>query len=283
MPNIPYANRLVIDCDGIKSRVRELILGEGNPASYPHYSHKVAFRALIPMDKAEAALGSYKARNQHMHMGPGTHVLHFAVTNQTLMNFVAFAPDPNEWPSDTKALTAPATKAEVVKIFSDWGPTVRAIVDLPDELDKWAIFDTYDFPAPTYTRGRACIAGDAAHASSPHHGAGAGIGVEDALAMAQMLEMATETLQSGATSMTKAQLLSSAFQAFDAVRRERSQWLVHSSRHICDVYEWNDPRTGSNPDRCLEEIKWRSHKIWYFNIEGMLLDARKEYQKIVAI
>lgn len=127
----------VIGCDGIKSRVRELIPGEGNQASYPHYSLKVAFRALIPMDKAEAALGSYKARNQHMHMGPGTHVLHFAVANQTLMNFVAFAPDPNEWLSDKRALMAPATKAGVAKISTDFGPTVRAIVDLlPDELDK---------------------------------------------------------------------------------------------------------------------------------------------------
>src|SRR6201999_827615 len=42
----------VIGCDGIKSRVRELLLGEGNPASYPHYSHKVAFRGLIPMEQA---------------------------------------------------------------------------------------------------------------------------------------------------------------------------------------------------------------------------------------
>jgi len=232
------------------------------------------------MDKAEAALGSYKARNQHMHMGPGAHVLHFAVASQTLMNFVAFAPDPNEWLSD-KIMTAPATKEEVVKIFSDWGPTVRAIVNLlPEEFDKWAIFDTYDYPAPTYTKGRVCLAGDAAHASSPHHGAGAGIGVEDALAMAQVLEMAAETLQS--TDMSKAQVLRSAFETYDAVRRERSQWLVHSSRNICDVYEWNNPKTGSNPEKCLEEIKWRSHKIWYFNIEGMLLETRKEFDSRIA-
>lgn len=80
-----------------------------------------------------------------------------------------------------------------------------------------------------------------------------------------------------------AQALRSAFQAFDAVRRERSQWLVHSSRNICEVYEWNDSRTGSDPERCLEEIKWRSYKTWYFNIEGMLRDAKEEYQKIVTV
>lgn len=60
----------------------------------------------------------------------------------------------------------------------------------PEQITKWAIFDTADHPAPTYARGRVCIVGDAAHASSPLHGAGACMGVEDALALATALEVA---------------------------------------------------------------------------------------------
>lgn len=114
------------------------------------------------MEQAVKALGDYKAKNQHMHIGPKAHVLHFPVANQTLVNFVAFDTDPNEW-NDNEKMVAPATREEVEKVFASWGPTVRTIVSLlPDNLDKWAIFDSFDHPAPYYNRGRICVAGDAA-------------------------------------------------------------------------------------------------------------------------
>jgi len=269
----------VIACDGIKSRVRQLILGEDNPASYPHFSHKVAFRGLAPIEEAERVLGSFKARNQHMHIGPGAHMLHFPVANQTLLNIVAFLNEPNDWPLDGgKAMTAPATREEVIGAFANWGPTVRSVANLlPEELDKWAIFDAYDYPASTYTQGRVCLAGDAAHASAPHHGAGAGIGVEDALALSTLLEMVTSTLQS--TEESKERALNAAFAIYNSVRHERSQWLVKSSREVCDIYEWNHPDTGTDWDKCLAEITARSHKLWYFDIEGMLSELTDTYQR----
>jgi salicylate hydroxylase len=54
--------------------------------------------ALIPMPAALAALGTYKATNQHKHLGPRAHILHFPVANHTLMNVVAFVPDPTTPP-----------------------------------------------------------------------------------------------------------------------------------------------------------------------------------------
>lgn len=118
-----------------------------------------------------------------MHIGPGAHVLHFPVAGHTLMNVVAFASDPSDWPDDEK-MTAPAKREEVEKVFEDWRPTVRDITSLlPDDPDRWAIFDSYEYPAPFNAR-------DATHAASPHHGAGAGIGVEDALCLSTLLELA---------------------------------------------------------------------------------------------
>jgi salicylate hydroxylase len=167
-----------------------------------------------------------------------------------------------------------------MEAFKDWTPAVRTIVSLLEEsLDKWAIFDTYDHPAPTFSSGRICVAGDAAHASSPHHGAGAGFGVEDALALATVIEEVNTTLQKGEASKTAA--LSAAFQAYDTARRDRSQWLVQSSREVCDTYEWAKPNCGSDPDKCLKDIEWRAHKIWYFDIDGMVKEARSTYQRLV--
>ena len=39
---------------------------------------------------------------------------------------------------------------------------------------QWAIFDLGDNPVPSFYKGRIAILGDAAHATSPHNGAGAG-------------------------------------------------------------------------------------------------------------
>ena len=52
-----------------------------------------------------------------------------------------------------------------------------------DNCSQWAIFDLGKNPPPTYTKGRIAIIGDAAHATSPHHGAGAVVGVVVLLAI----------------------------------------------------------------------------------------------------
>ncbi|EAW07080.1 FAD binding domain protein, partial [Aspergillus clavatus NRRL 1] len=213
---------LAVGCDGIKSRVRQKMFGEENPASYAHYTHKVAYRGLIPMDAAVAALGQDRAFNQCMHMGPKAHVLNFPVAMHTMMNVVAFVHDPNDWSIEGK-MDVPASRDEVVAAFTDWSPAVRGMIDLlPDQLTKWAIFDTYDYPAPFYALGRVCLAGDAAHASSPHHGAGAGFGVEDALVLSTLLEEAVATLRGRDTH--RAAAVTASLQAYSEARHERSQW-----------------------------------------------------------
>jgi salicylate hydroxylase len=208
-------------------------------------------------------------------------MLHFPVAGGTLLNVVAFVVDPNPWPlTDTNAarnMTGDATRADLEAVFGDWCPTVRNLVGLlPDRLTKWALFDTYDHPAPTYVRGRVCVAGDAAHASSPHHGGGAGIGVEDTLALCTLLEMAMAREAASQEEMTA--LVEQAFRVYDAVRKPRSQWLVQSSREVCDIYEWNYPATMADWDKCMAEIEKRSHKLWYFDIEGMLKELREGFE-----
>ena len=232
------------------------------------------------MDQAVALLGTDKAFNQCMHMGPEAHVLHFPVAMHTMMNVVVFCEDPGDWPLQGK-MAAPAAKAEVDAVFAHWGPAVRGIIRLlPDELNKWAIFDMYDHPASSYARGRACIAGDAAHASSPHHGAGAGFGVEDALALSTLLEEAARQL---ATGLARNRVLSAALCTYSRVRMERSQWLVQSSRAVCDLYEWAGADVADDWDECRKEIEPRAHKIWYFDIEAMLREAKQDYEQLLGL
>lgn len=267
----------VIGCDGIRSRVRQLILGEDNPASYPGYSHKYAFRGLIPMDNAKAALGIDKTSTRHMHLGLDAHVLTFPVAGGALLNVVAFVTDHEEWPYKDK-LTAPANRTEAVEAFASFNPAVRAIMDLlPDKLDKWAVFDTHDHPAPTYVSGRVCISGDAAHASAPHHGAGAGFCIEDALVLAALINSAKMMVQE--SSKGKAELLRAAFDTYNTIRLERTQWLVKSSRFVGELYEWQDPKIGRETEKCGYEIEWRSYKIWNYDVDAMMRETAEEYKQ----
>ena len=168
---------IVIGCDGIKSRVRQNVIGADHPGAYPQYTHKVAYRGLVPMDRAIQVLGKWKAHNFHHHVGPNAHLTHYPVANNSLLNVTVFLSDPNSWPDHTNMVAA-GTRQEVAHALLGWHPAVLGLVQLlPDELIKWALFDLAEFPAPRYNAGQICIAGDAAHASSPHHGAGACLGV----------------------------------------------------------------------------------------------------------
>ena len=245
------------------------MFGVDNPASYPSYTHKVAFRGLIPMNSAKAALGDYRASTRLMHLGPNAHVLTFPVAMGTVLNVVAFITDPKEWEAPDGKFTAPATKSEVMAAFSTFGPAVRAVIGLlPDELDKWAIFDTFDHPVPTYVQSRLCLAGDAAHAAAPHHGAGAGFGIEDALVLATLINVAGKYPCS-----KKAETIRTMLTVYDEARYERTQWLVHSSRMVGELFEWQDAHCGSDVEMFRREIEWRSHRIWDYDVEKMVSET----------
>lgn len=59
---------VVVGCDGIKSRVRQHIVGRDHPSAFPSYSYKYAYRAMVPMQKAIEAIGEEKAMNACMHV-----------------------------------------------------------------------------------------------------------------------------------------------------------------------------------------------------------------------
>ncbi|KAH7174606.1 uncharacterized protein B0J16DRAFT_418076 [Fusarium flagelliforme] len=242
----------LIGCDGIGSHVRKFIVGDKHPSARPQYSHKYAYRGLIPMDKAIEAVGEERARNACMHMGPDGHILTFQVNHGEKLNIVAFRTDPNEW-DNPKKMTKTAHRQDALDDFKGYNSQVRNLLKLTEEtLSVWAIFDTGDNPIPTFYKGRIAILGDAAHASSPHHGAGAGFCIEDSAVMAELL--ADKRVQSRSD-------LETAFAAFDAVRRERTQWLVQSSRFIGDAYEWRAKGVGKDFAGIEREINERITKI----------------------
>ena len=273
---------LVIGCDGINSRTRAVLLGADHPACNPGYTHKVAYRTLIPMGDAVAALGEYKAQNQQNHVGPHAHLIHYPVAGNKFINPTAFISDLCDW-KDEKMVTE-GKKEDLISAFANWNLCVRNVVSLfPEKLEKWAVFDMWEYPAPRYNKGRICVAGDAAHASSPHHGAGACIGVEDCLCLTNLFGEISRAV--GQPPTQKSQGIRTAFEVYNDVRRTRSQWLVNSSRRVCDFYhqpEWAEESKWIKAETCFEELKDRSYKIWNFDYTSMIEETIQGYRKKMA-
>lgn len=250
-----------VGCDGVKSNVRRFVLGDEAESAHPQFTGKYAYRGLIPMTKAVNLLGDELAKNSVMWIGRHGHVLTFPIEKGEVMNVVAFrTKDDGEWNDDRWVL--PMDRQRMESDFADWDTSVKKILSLMDKPDVWALFD-YP-PAHTYYRGRICIAGDAAHASTPHQGAGAGMALEDSYGLAALL-----------AEIEDARELEEAFKAFDAIRRGRTQRLVTTSRECGRVFDCEG--TGIEDDReAWRRVLQERHKwIWDNDLEVDLREGLK--------
>ena len=119
----------VIGCDGIKSRTREILLGQDHEAAHAVFSGKYAYRGLIPMEVAVDTLGDELARNSQMYMGEHGHVLTFPIEKGKSMNVVAFrAKLDGKWEEEKWVLSS--KKEDMVKDFAGWGDRVTSIISV---------------------------------------------------------------------------------------------------------------------------------------------------------
>ncbi|KAK0736287.1 hypothetical protein B0T21DRAFT_411474 [Apiosordaria backusii] len=269
---------VVVGCDGIRSQVRHYVLGSTakNPvkAAYPGYTQKFCYRSLVPMDQAIKAIGEYKASTRFMYNGPDAHIITYPVGNNSVLNVLVVISDSNkEWPKDLVAQgrhTCQGSKKEVIDAFKGWNETARNIANLfPEEMEKWAIFDMAENPASTFVRGRVCIAGDAAHATGPHLGAGGGLGIEDAYFLATLLSQLNDTLKARALpAKDEGEIVRAALHRYNDARFERTQWVVQATREAVDLFQWQDQRVGNDKAKFGEEISAKFEKIWTYDVVG---------------
>lgn len=279
-PELSTTSLPVIGCDGIHSRLREQMF----PSSTATYTHKSSFRTLIPMDAALARLGPKMTSTRYMYNGPGAHIITYPVAGNTYLNALAVVSDPNPWPITTSSSstsshphTGRATRDEARRAFAGWHPDVRQIVDLlPEVMENWAVFDHEENPVPRYHDGRAALAGDAAHAVGPHLGAGAGFGIEDACLLAELL-LAVD----GGDAARRGRGLEAALEVYSEARYERTQWLVRHTREIVDLFEWEVPEVAKDPEAFGNEVSWRFHRVWDFDVGKMVEDARRAWEERV--
>ena len=176
--------------------------------------------------------------------------------------------DPEPW-YHGRTSVVPATRNELLERLSGWGPHVQELAALvPEQFTKWGVFDISD-PTPTYAVGRVCIAGDAAHASPPTLACGATIGIEDALALVEVLSAVGHTDVVGGD---RSRNIQAALKAYSNARQERGLWVVRAARRMADVLQWRDNEVGKNEASFLAAYQKNTRKIWDVN-ENAMVDA----------
>ncbi|USP73261.1 mannitol 1-phosphate dehydrogenase [Curvularia clavata] len=264
----------VVGCDGIKSMTRKWLVGRDNHASKAVFSGKYAYRGLIPMDEAVELLGNEAARNSQMYLGYHGHLLTFPISHGKVMNGILTAPisqcltdsvitvvafrSRDTWEDEKWVVST--SKEDMQADFAEWGPHVQKIVGAMQKPDIWALF--MHPPCDTYTKGRVCLLGDAAHATTPHQGAGAGMCIEDSYILANLIKDANNTEE-----------LQRAFSAFDQVRRERTQKNVTTSYEAGQLYDFE--LFGDDLDKIEENFRQRMNWIWDIDLEAQLTQAQK--------
>ena len=267
----------VLGCDGIKSRTRNIVLGDSD-ATKAVFSGKYAYRGLIPMSKAVELMGDVDPKESQMFMGYHGHVLTFPIANATLLNsklvalslgqffakhfpVVAFSSRPSwndpQWVVQT-------SRNGMLDDYKDWSPTVVKIMENLQKPDIWALFNHP--PASTYysTQPLICLVGDSAHASTPHQGAGAGMCIEDVCIMSQVLSECHSNTD-----------LAKAFRAYDATRRPRSQKLVKTSREAGMLWEFEGEGVGDDLEALEQNAVKRMDWIWDYDITEDLERAKE--------
>ena len=210
---------LVVGADGVRSVVRRFVTG-GEDAVYSGTS---AFRGIVPTERLPSLPDPQAIQ---FWMGPDAHLLHYAIGSRGgHVNFFAVTEGPEEWPQADKWMTG-AAPGEAVAAFRGWHPAVTEMVAAGWVTVRWGLFTVR--PLLRWSRGRAVLMGDAAHAMLPHHGQGANTTIEDAVTLAELL--------SGAAAGD----LEAVLARYQALRRARTRKIQRSSRATNDLLHLPD-------------------------------------------
>jgi salicylate hydroxylase len=250
----------VIGCDGIRSKVRSFVCG---PDVQAKYAHEIAMRALVPGEEAKKALGAELALNSQLYCGYGGYIVTYPVEHGEFINMVAMPHDQSftsTWDQDE--WTVPTNGDEIRDKFKDWHPPLIDLIANHHLPSKWALF-TLQHNAP-YFKGRICLLGDSAHATTPHMGAGAGMAMEDAYMLSHLI-VAAGNIDN----------IEAAFKAYDAVRRPRTQGCIQRSLDAALAYDLMIEGIDDDMNRIEERINESFRWLWHEDLEGQLRNAKQ--------
>lgn len=186
--------RALIGADGLWSQVRQAVVGDGKPRVSGH----IAYRAVL---KREDVPDDLWCPDVVLWAGPRTHLVHYPLRRGELFNLVAvFHSDKyvEGWDSNGDI-------DELMHRFKGERPEVLRLLERIETWRMWVLCDRE--PVRTWSRGRVAVIGDAAHPMLQYLAQGAGMAVEDAVAIADAVAASPDDLPGAFHTFSEARYL----------------------------------------------------------------------------
>lgn len=204
----------LIGADGLWSRVRSLVMGDGGPRVAGH----VAYRAVLERDDVPEDLWD---PDVVLWAGAKNHLVHYPLRRGELFNLVAV------FHSDRYAEGWDETGDvdELWRHFEGVRPEVSRLLERIETWKFWVLCDRE--PRRGWSSGRVTLLGDAAHPTLQYLAQGAAMAIEDAVVLARELAAAD-----GDASV--------AFPRYEDARVERTGRVQLTSRFYGEIYHAAD-------------------------------------------
>ena len=165
----------LVGADGLRSRVREVIIGDGTPRPAGH----VTYRGVVPFDQVK---DQSHFDDMVIWIGPNLHFVQYRLRGGTVMNNVATVASRKFERGERENYGGPD---ELMEVFSRTTPHVQEMLTYVGKDKNWVLHDRE--PHPGWTRGRVTLLGDAAHPTLQYLAQGACMAIEDAVVLSGKL------------------------------------------------------------------------------------------------
>jgi 3-hydroxybenzoate 6-monooxygenase len=161
---------VLIGADGLWSRIREQVVGDGPPRVTGH----TTYRSVIPTEQMPEDLRWNAAT---LWAGPKCHIVHYPLSGWKVFNLVVTyhndAPEP--------VAGKPVDEEEVLAGFRHVHPRAQDIIRHGTDWKLWVLCDRD--PVEHWVDGRVAVLGDAAHPTLQYLAQGACMAMEDAVCL----------------------------------------------------------------------------------------------------
>jgi 2-polyprenyl-6-methoxyphenol hydroxylase-like FAD-dependent oxidoreductase len=230
--------RALIGCDGMWSKTREQLVGDGRPRVSGH----IAYRAVLPRAEVPEDLWS---PDVVLWAGPRTHLVHYPLRRGELYNLVAV------FHSDryVEGWNAEADAGELFARFKGQRPEVLRMLERIETWRMWVLCDRE--PIKEWNQGRVTLLGDSAHPMLQYLAQGACMATEDAVCLAEKVGAQPEDLPA-------------AFAAYVQQRYLRTARVQIMARVYGDFYHARGPAAelrdqmlaGRSPEASYDGMAW---------------------------
>ena len=206
-----FTGDALVGCDGVRSKVREAIVGDGDPKVSGH----IAYRAVLPIEEMPEDLRWNAAC---LWAGPKCHLVHYPLRGWKLFNIVATFHHPSR---TTEGHNEPGDRDELLSYFVHLPPKPRSVLEKSRNWRRWVLVDRE--PVGNWSDGSVTLLGDAAHPTLQYFAQGACMAIEDAVVLMREVEAGPADLPA-------------AFRRYQDRRITRTARIVLSSRELGRLY-----------------------------------------------